>query len=301
MIDDGRNASKAAAACAYTAAGGAFDGSAASIAVTKLNTCATLSSVGRHQEAERLAQEAVNLLVAEVARLAQHHSPAHHPGSAGGEAALETARGSPDPGGKDTAEREDGGDAAEDAGDAADDGDKKGKRDKNKGTNEPFGPEPGQEEGSLLAIAFHNLGAEREHLGRFAEAGVAYRQGFETACKALGPGSQFARTLHGASTRALAKVGRHPDYRCHRSFGRTAATSWPVAPARPRSSPVSRGGFRGGSQTERLKDSAARSLRSPLLHACDRHPRQQRMQEATAGRISPSLTPHPAIMARGCA
>lgn len=69
---------------------------------------------------------------------------------------------------------------------------------------------PTQEESALLAVACNNLGAEREHLGNWAAAAMAYRQGSEAARKALGPRSPLARTLAERCSEALEKAGRHP-------------------------------------------------------------------------------------------
>mmetsp|Transcript_75712 Transcript_75712/g.157797 ORF Transcript_75712/g.157797 Transcript_75712/m.157797 type:complete len:398 (+) Transcript_75712:167-1360(+) len=63
---------------------------------------------------------------------------------------------------------------------------------------------------SLLAVACHNLGAEREHLRRWSEAAVAYSQGGDVAARALGARSQLARSLLTSADNALAKVSRHP-------------------------------------------------------------------------------------------
>jgi hypothetical protein len=116
-----------------------FDNVAA-LAKTKLNACAALSSLGQHHEAERLAMEAVDLL---IVRRSDDVSP---------------------------------------------------------------------KDASLFAVACHNLGAERQHLGRFGEAGVAYRQGAEVARKSLGPGSPLARQLAESSAHAFAKAARHPSH-----------------------------------------------------------------------------------------
>lgn len=69
---------------------------------------------------------------------------------------------------------------------------------------------PDNERNALLAVACHNLGAEREHLGLWDEAAVAYRQGAEAACKTLGPGSALAKALVANCAEALEKAGRHP-------------------------------------------------------------------------------------------
>jgi len=113
-----------------------------SLATTKLNTCAALSGVGRHEEAEKLAVEAVELL-----------SP-------------------------------------------------------------PDGGTPSQEECTMIAVACHNLGAEREHLGRWAYAAVAYRQGTEVARKTLGPKNALTRTLTDRCSHVLAKAERNPHFPC---------------------------------------------------------------------------------------
>eukprot|EP00929_Paragymnodinium_shiwhaense_P120170 TRINITY_DN92082_c0_g1_i1.p1 TRINITY_DN92082_c0_g1~~TRINITY_DN92082_c0_g1_i1.p1 ORF type:complete len:417 (-),score=106.40 TRINITY_DN92082_c0_g1_i1:54-1304(-) len=284
---------------ALAAAGGAFDNSAASVAVTKLNTCAALSTVGRHDEAEQLAAEAVELLAAEVDRLAAHRSATHrHPtsGSDGdGDRGSRKAEGTS--GGAEAPERDDGADAAaEDAGEAGDDSAEKksssrAHKEKQKSAAMRSGPEEGQEEGALLAVACHNLGAEREHLGRFAEAGVAYRHGFEAACKALGARSLFARTLQASSSRALGKASRHPEYRSHQSFGRLAATSWPVrvtgTPRRARTPGAANAA--PGCSPRRFQESAARTLKSPLVGRGGKDVGHRRVQ---AGRLNAaSVTP----------
>lgn len=81
------------------------------------------------------------------------------------------------------------------------------------GCGEVEGPatEQRREDCALLAVACHNLGAEREHLRRFAEAAVAYAQGADVATRALGPGSQLARALTASSAEALAKASKHPE------------------------------------------------------------------------------------------
>jgi tetratricopeptide (TPR) repeat protein len=108
------------------------------LATTKLNACAALSGVGRHEEAERLAVTAMQLL------------------------------------------------APQD------------------------GNAPSREECGLLAVACHNLGAEREHLGRWAPAAIAYRQGSEVSAKVLGPQNPLTRTLQDRCTQALSKAERNP-------------------------------------------------------------------------------------------
>lgn len=108
------------------------------LATTKLNACAALSGVGRHEEAEKLAVTALQLLTPQD------------------------------------------------------------------------GSSPSREECSLLAVACHNLGAEREHLGRWAPAAVAYRQGSEVSRKVLGPQSPLTRTLHDRCAQALSKAERNP-------------------------------------------------------------------------------------------
>jgi len=116
---------------------------AISLATTKLNTCAALSGLGNHEDAERLAMEATRLLLAQA---------------------------SPD-----------------------------------------SGAPPGHEESALLAVACHNLGAEREHLGRWASAAVAFRQGAEIAGRALGPTSDMARALSASCEEALGRAQKHPE------------------------------------------------------------------------------------------
>jgi len=111
---------------------------ACALATTKLNACAALSGVERHEEAEKLAVEAMQLLVPQD------------------------------------------------------------------------GTTPSREECALLAVACHNLGAEREHLGRWSGAAVAYRQGAEVARKVLGPKSPMTRTLADHCARALTKAERNP-------------------------------------------------------------------------------------------
>mmetsp|Transcript_95881 Transcript_95881/g.213286 ORF Transcript_95881/g.213286 Transcript_95881/m.213286 type:complete len:346 (+) Transcript_95881:105-1142(+) len=63
---------------------------------------------------------------------------------------------------------------------------------------------------TLLAVACHNLGAEREHLGQWASAAVAFRQGSQVACRSLGPGSPLARSLAESCGEALGKAERNP-------------------------------------------------------------------------------------------
>jgi len=109
-----------------------------SVAATKLNACAVLSDVGRHEEAEKLAQEALELLATE--------DEANHT----------------------------------------------------------------REQCSLLAMSCYNLGAEREHLGLWGPAAVAYRQGTEIAQKALGPASPLAKTLADHCHQAWMKAERSP-------------------------------------------------------------------------------------------
>lgn len=138
---------------------------ACALATTKLNACAALSGVGRHEEAEKLAVVAMQLLTPQD------------------------------------------------------------------------GAGPSKEECALLAVACHNLGAEREHLGRWAPAAVAYRQGSEVARKVLGPKSPLTKTLQDRCAQALSKAERNPfmprrpTSMRRRQSGRpnTApkATSWP--------------------------------------------------------------------------
>jgi tetratricopeptide (TPR) repeat protein len=123
---------------AEKAAESAVSQDACTLATTKLNACAALSGVGRHEEAEKLAVDALQLL------------------------------------------------APQD------------------------GSTPSREECSLLAVACHNLGAEREHLGRWAPAAIAYRQGAEVARKVLGPKSPLTRTLQDRCAQALSKAERNP-------------------------------------------------------------------------------------------
>jgi len=108
------------------------------LATTKLNACAALSGVGRHEEAEKLAVVAMQLLTPQD------------------------------------------------------------------------GSSPTREECSLLAVACHNLGAEREHLGRWAPAAVAYRQGSEVSDKVLGPKNVLTRTLADRCAQALSRAERNP-------------------------------------------------------------------------------------------
>lgn len=63
----------------------------------------------------------------------------------------------------------------------------------------------------LLAVACHNLGAEREHLGRWAGAAMAYAQGAEVAAIAFGPNSQMAKALSASADEALTKAEKHPE------------------------------------------------------------------------------------------
>lgn len=111
---------------------------ACTLATTKLNACAALSGVGRHEEAEKLAVVAMQLLTPQD------------------------------------------------------------------------GAPPSREECSLLAVACHNLGAEREHLGQWAPAAVAYRQGSEVSRRVLGPKSPLTKTLQDRCAQALSKAERNP-------------------------------------------------------------------------------------------
>lgn len=143
------------------------------VATTKLNACAALSRVGRHEEAERLAVEATQMLSLRA--------------------------------------------------------------------------EPTAEECSLLAVACHNLGAEREHLGRWAAAAVAYRQGSEVANKALGPKNALTRALAERCGQALGHAEKHPMARrpvgmaARMRFGSKIAGT-PRQGSRPMSRPQA-GGF----------------------------------------------------------
>lgn len=118
-----------------------------SLAKTKLNVCVALSGVGQHVEAERLAAEAIAILVA------QNEADSESPGGCA------TTTG---------------------------------------------------QDAALLAIACHNLGAEREFLGQWAEAAMAYRQGAEVASRTLGHRSPLARSLSLSMSQAFEKAERHP-------------------------------------------------------------------------------------------
>merc|ERR1719235_2637257 len=52
-----------------------------------------------------------------------------------------------------------------------------------------------REECALVAVACHNLGTEREHLGVWSRAAVAYKQGADVARKVLGPRDVLTATL----------------------------------------------------------------------------------------------------------
>jgi len=109
-----------------------------SLAKTRLNACAALSSMDCHEEAEQMATEATRLLLAPEASEASH------------------------------------------------------------------------EECALLAVACHNLGAEREHLGRWGAAAVAFRQGAEVASRTLGNNSDLTRALSTSCEEALMRAEKYP-------------------------------------------------------------------------------------------
>lgn len=111
---------------------------AVSLAKTRLNACAALSSMDCHEEAEQMATEATRILLA------------------------------------------------------------------------PEASEASREECALLAVACHNLGAEREHLGRWGAAAVAFRQGAEVASRTLGNNSDLARSLSTSYGEALTRAERYP-------------------------------------------------------------------------------------------
>merc|ERR1719270_995458 len=69
---------------------------------------------------------------------------------------------------------------------------------------------PGREVCALLAVACHNLGAEREHLGRWGDAAVAFRQGAEVASRTLGNSSDLARALLTSYGEALTRAEQSP-------------------------------------------------------------------------------------------
>jgi hypothetical protein len=112
----------------------------ASLAITRMNACAALSSVGRHEEAEELVKVAVRLLM------------------------------------RPEEETED----------------------------------EARERSALLAVACHNLGAEREHLGSWSEAATAYWQGAEVARNVLGPTDALTQRLSELCGLVLGKIERHP-------------------------------------------------------------------------------------------
>mmetsp|Transcript_63556 Transcript_63556/g.185823 ORF Transcript_63556/g.185823 Transcript_63556/m.185823 type:complete len:476 (+) Transcript_63556:77-1504(+) len=122
---------------------------------------------------------------------------------------------------------------------------------------------PSQEESALLAVACHNLGAEREHLGRWASAAVAFRQGAEVAERALGPHSDLARALSTSCGEALGRAEKHPSTPDRPSMSRPRG----AAPKRPwlrHAGFVATGGAVAKSSPRRVP---ARSIRSapPLL------------------------------------
>merc|ERR1712039_530423 len=75
---------------------------------------------------------------------------------------------------------------------------------------EDGGSSLGREECTLLAVACHNLGAEREHLGNWAGAAIVFRQGADAANRSLGPGSTLSRALTDNCSEALSKAEKHP-------------------------------------------------------------------------------------------
>jgi len=92
------------------------------------------------------------------------------------------------------------------------------------GAGDGEGGVPGREACSLLAMACHNLGAEREHLGQWGAAAVAFRHGAEAAGRALGPRSDLARSLADSCAEALAKAERHPTTPDHPARARVQAS-----------------------------------------------------------------------------
>lgn len=83
---------------------------------------------------------------------------------------------------------------------------------------------PGREACALLAVACHNLGAEREHLGQWGAAAMAFRHGAEAAVRALGPRSDLARSLADSCAEALEKAERHPTTMDHLARIRVSAS-----------------------------------------------------------------------------
>mmetsp|Transcript_44222 Transcript_44222/g.122421 ORF Transcript_44222/g.122421 Transcript_44222/m.122421 type:complete len:431 (+) Transcript_44222:76-1368(+) len=70
----------------------------------------------------------------------------------------------------------------------------------------------GNEECSLIAVACHNLGAEREHLRDWSAAALAYRHGAMVAQKVLGPNNPLTQTLVESCEHVLRKAGRYPSH-----------------------------------------------------------------------------------------
>merc|ERR1712151_1363856 len=67
-----------------------------------------------------------------------------------------------------------------------------------------------QEQCSLLAVALHNLGTEREHQRNFGGAAVAYKQGSSVARKVLGSKNALTQALVERCGIALSKAERNP-------------------------------------------------------------------------------------------
>lgn len=234
-----------------------------SLAKTKLNACAALSSVGSHERAEQLAAEAAHLLAPRISML-----PSPHRNSSSGS----------------------GGATAADAAEAQ-----------------------RKQECGLLAVACHNLGAEREHLGRWVDASVAFTQGAEVAARSHGPGSPLARALATSADEALSKAERHPDLPDRPSprrptwgnaagggrrpvRGRIALDSGQRSPQSPQSPARGRGPFRapwaaaafaascgsgvGGAAGESLGGVAAAGVSAAPFHSEDR---RELLQDFSAG------------------
>lgn len=148
-----------------------------SLAKTKLTACAALSGVGNYVEANRLAAEAVELLL-----------------SASGF------------------------DRDEDMSDSN-----------------------SKEDSGLMAVACYNLGATQEFLGNWTEGAVTYRQGAETALKAVGRRSPLAVKLASNAGEAFAKAerGSYTEISCqdnvlpiaHRPSSRAGCIQKPWSPS----------------------------------------------------------------------
>jgi len=67
-----------------------------------------------------------------------------------------------------------------------------------------------RERSALLAVACHNLGAEREHLGCWSQAATAYWQGAEVSRNVLGPQDALTLRLSELCGIVLGKIERHP-------------------------------------------------------------------------------------------